>query len=257
MQALTLFDSTSIKQLTVYANVVDMCYNFFSGGTYYVPFSSGDTAKIKQNTPGLVAAFMTAEYIMHQDPYHVSFKDAVTQIANNKSQDASVQYMSAAFANTTWRVQSIYRDRAQNHPFSSPFHAIEMNGPELAKDRIQVRCCAFLLLDFVRGGNQMSLPEWNPLTNGRHVTIDDFPVSMQPFITHVQRSINGGSGKRIKPKASKASKGAAWSATGNHVAVKGSRRPKAVYRNAATGELRVRSVRTAPDGSRKTSYVKF
>jgi hypothetical protein len=47
--------------------------------------------------------------------------------------------------------------------------------------------------------------------------------------------------------SSRRSAPAAWKATGDVVAVKGCARPKAVYRNAANGELRVR----------KTSYVKF
>jgi hypothetical protein len=46
-----------------------------------------------------------------------------------------------------------------------------------------------------------------------------------------------------------------WVSTGKEVNV--GKKTKAVYANAATGELRVRKVTTLPDGGRKTSYVKF
>ncbi len=58
-----------------------------------------------------------------------------------------------------------------------------------------------------------------------------------------------------RAKASKPA--AAWKATGRKVAVKGCARPKVVYRNTVSGETRVRKVRVAPDGTRKTTYVKF
>jgi hypothetical protein len=76
-----------------------------------------------------------------------------------------------------------------------------------------------------------------------------------------------GGGHRKKKAASKKKKPAAkkttaatWKRTARKVTIKKARGPdvtKTVYRNSATGELRVRKLVSRSDGSKRVSYVSF
>jgi hypothetical protein len=56
------------NKLVIYANYVDIFYNYFSGSDYHNKhFTADDIENIQMNTPGLVAAHMFAEYKMYKD----------------------------------------------------------------------------------------------------------------------------------------------------------------------------------------------
>jgi hypothetical protein len=70
-----------------------------------------------------------------------------------------------------------------------------------------------------------------------------------------------GGGARREGKKGKVHVVAKWVSTGRNVTIKATRtKPsstKRVFRNSATGELRVRKMAVRPDGSRRATYVRF
>ena len=90
----------------------------------------------------------------------------------------------------------------------------------------------------------------------REKSSDDYRPKFVNYVNrYIKVPLRGGRGGSKVVAKSKPSK---WVSTGRKVTLRGKPpREKTVYRNTASGELRVRNVTTAVNGTRRYSYVKF
>ncbi len=210
-----------VPKLLVLTNLIDMSYNYTDGATYHTRHFN-DLHSIRQNTPGFVACHMFAEYLVmigRAKSYTHALELIQSQVSiyvetNNDrlEQEPSLTeldwYIGMSYANATWRQAAIYRDRCTEGDWLKPFSTIyKENGATLAKDYVQLRMCAYLLLEPKLPNN---LHDLKFVSNSNSLLdIASFPISMQTYVEGLKKCMDNAKAKSnaaVGGKAKKATK---------------------------------------------------